>query len=123
MKHETDETVEQPGCVGHDHPSTLRQVPDIQALERAARLFRAMGDAPRLRILSALIPGECCVSQLIEHLGGEKYSTMSQRLRVLHSEGLVNRRREKTHVYYSLADAHVTGLVANAIEHARELNR
>jgi DNA-binding transcriptional ArsR family regulator len=90
------------------------------ALERAANLFRAMGDAMRLRTLQLLDGRECCVGELVA-ASGEKFSTVSQRLRLLRNEGLVVRRREGTHLYYSLADRHVTDLLQNALAHAVEL--
>jgi DNA-binding transcriptional ArsR family regulator len=80
-----------------------------------------MGDGPRLRVLEFLSHGECCVTELVEATG-EKFPTVSQRLRVLRAEGLVTRRRDGLHVYYSLADRHVASLLANALDHAGELN-
>jgi ArsR family transcriptional regulator len=96
--------------------------PDAQALDRASRLFRAMGDAPRLQLLCLLSRGEVCVGELVTTLK-DKFSTVSQRLRILRSEGLVSRRREGSHVYYALADDHVKTLVSNALAHAEELGR
>jgi DNA-binding transcriptional ArsR family regulator len=64
--------------------------------------------------------GERCVSELVETLG-DKFSTVSQRLRLLRGEGLVLRRRDGTHLYYALADTHVTELIQNALAHAAEL--
>lgn len=60
------------------------------------------------------------MGEMVETLG-EKFSTVSQRLRILRSEGLVSRRREKSHVFYALADDHVKDLVSNALAHAVEL--
>jgi ArsR family transcriptional regulator len=82
-------------------------------------LFRALGDAPRLQILRLLAHGECCVSEIVA-AANEKFSTISQRLRVLRTEGLVERRREGTHVFYALADRHVADLIRNALAHADE---
>jgi ArsR family transcriptional regulator len=96
-------------------------LPAPEALERAARLFRAMGDAPRLRILHLLLRGEVCVSEIVTTTC-EKFSTVSQRLRILRSEGLVTRRREGSHIYYTLADNHVKDLVSNALVPASELD-
>lgn len=90
------------------------------ALERAARLFRALGDGPRLRLLHFLTGGERCVTELVEALS-EKFSTVSQRLRLLRTEGLVVRRREGAHIFYALADRHVADLMDNALAHAEEL--
>jgi DNA-binding transcriptional ArsR family regulator len=90
-------------------------------MDRASRIFRALGDAPRLRLLESLIAGERCVTELVS-ISGEKFSTVSQRLRLLRTEGLVRRRRSGTHLFYELADQHVTDLVQNALAHAAELD-
>jgi len=50
-----------------------------------------------------------------------KFSTISQRLRILRTEGLLSARREGLHVFYRLADGHVMDLLANAVAHAEEL--
>lgn len=92
----------------------------MSAVERAARLFRAMGDPQRLALLQQLAGGERCVSELVA-ASGEKFPTVSARLRVLRTEGLVRRRRSGLHVHYALADDHVGGLIANALAHADEL--
>lgn len=104
----------------HDHGDSRPEV-DSAALERAAGMFRAMGDAPRLRILQLLLAGEACVTEIVATVG-EKFSTVSQRLRVLRGEGMVSRRRDKTHLYYSLADRHVADLIRNALDHAGHLD-
>jgi ArsR family transcriptional regulator len=93
----------------------------LASLERAARLFRAMGDAPRLRILELLKQRERCVSEIVA-AAGEKFSTVSQRLRILRQEGLIARRRDGNHLYYALADRHVADLILNALAHAKELD-
>jgi len=110
-----------PSC-SHGIGGLVHLPPDPDALERAAGMFRAMGDAPRLRILHLLLRGEVCAGEIVTALG-EKFSTVSQRLRVLRSEGLVGRRRDGSHMYYALADDHVKELVANALAHASEPNR
>jgi ArsR family transcriptional regulator len=79
-----------------------------------------MGDGPRLRVLEMLSRGELCVTEIVQAMG-EKFSTVSQRLRVLRTEGLIRRRRIGTHVYYALADQHVADLLHNALAHAAEL--
>jgi DNA-binding transcriptional ArsR family regulator len=111
---------EPPRC-SHAPGAGRRRTADPARLDRAARMFRAMGDGPRLAILQYLAAGECCVTELVGAMG-EKFSTVSQRLRVLRTEGLVKRRRSGLHVYYALADGHVAELVANALDHAGELD-
>jgi DNA-binding transcriptional ArsR family regulator len=107
----------------HSHePPRRRQTrpPEPEALQRAAALFRALGDGPRLRVLELLTEGEHCVTEIVAATG-EKFSTVSQRLRLLRTEGLVRRRRAGTHLYYRLSGRHVADLIANALAHAAEL--
>lgn len=99
-------------------PGKLSTVSEA-AFGRAAAIFRAAGDVPRLRLLAHLAESEWCVSELAEALG-EGLSTVSQRLRLLRAEGLVRRRREGRHIFYTLTDGHVAGLLRNALEHASE---
>lgn len=107
-------------CTGHDHGAAKR-VPSVSpaALERAARLFRAIGEPSRLRLLALLAQGEACVTELALS-EGEEMSAISQRLRVLRSEDLVVRRRKGKHINYALADQHIVDLVFNALAHASE---
>ncbi len=108
-------------CEVEAHSHGRRKVPsfDEPALEAAAGFFRAAGDVSRLRLLTVLREGEWCVSELAQALG-EGLSTISQRLKVLRTEGLVARRRDGKHVLYSLADEHVAELIGNALAHASD---
>ena len=108
-----------PSCQASDHRDADRPLPPA-SLERAAQLFRAMADGPRLRVLDLLKKGEMCVTEIVAAVN-EKFSTVSQRLRILRSEGLIVRRREGNHIYYALADRHVADLILNALAHAHEL--
>ncbi|MEX1364258.1 MAG: metalloregulator ArsR/SmtB family transcription factor [Nannocystaceae bacterium] len=87
-----------------------------ETIERAVRLFKTLGDEARLRTLEMLMGREACVSEVAE-ASGEQVSTVSHRLRVLRSEGLVDRRRDGRHIYYSLADSHVIEMIRNALDH------
>jgi ArsR family transcriptional regulator len=111
----------QPSCSASDHEARQKRTPSVStgALEQASRLFKAIGDVPRLRLLALLAQGEACVTELAE-AEGESISTISQRLRVLRSENLVLRKRRGKHVNYILADQHVLDLVFNALAHASE---
>jgi len=92
---------------------------DATALEQASRLFKSIGEVPRLRLLTLLAQGEICVTELAE-AEGETISTISQRLRVLRNENIVQRRRRGKHINYVLADQHIIDLVFNALAHAGE---
>ena len=109
-----------PSCVPQDHLSRQRAaLVQPGAIECAAGIFRAMGDGPRLRLLTLLAQGEACVTEMAT-VEGEDLSTISQRLRVLRNEGLVSRRRNGKHILYGLADQHVADLLFNALAHASE---
>lgn len=104
----------------HSHRrDTHKPAVDEAALGRAAELFAALGDPPRLRLLALLAQGPACVSDLAED-EQEGMSTISQRLKVLRTASLVRRRRQGKHVIYALADQHVVDLVFNALAHASE---
>jgi ArsR family transcriptional regulator, lead/cadmium/zinc/bismuth-responsive transcriptional repressor len=103
----------------HDGDAVRRPLVDERALERASRLFRAIGEPARLRLLSRLAQGETCVTELAA-AEQESLSTISQRLRVLRSENIIIRRRRGKHINYLLADQHVMDLVFNALAHATE---
>ena len=106
---------EKPACE-HERPEPTPRVGTL-ALARAPAIFRACGDPERLRLLERLAHGEQCVSELAA-MSGEGLSTVSQRLRLLRSEGIVGRRREGKHIFYALSDQHVSDLLQNALEHA-----
>jgi DNA-binding transcriptional ArsR family regulator len=109
-----------PSCTPDEHGGALRlPLVDEVFLERASRLFRAIGEPARLRLLSRLAQGEMCVTELAAS-EQESLSTISQRLRVLRSENLIVRRRRGKHINYALADQHVMDLVFNALAHATE---
>jgi ArsR family transcriptional regulator, lead/cadmium/zinc/bismuth-responsive transcriptional repressor len=110
----------EPLCTADEHsrPGTS-SLPEPMALDRAARLLRAMGDQERLSLLFRLSAGAACVTELAK-AEGETLATISQRLRVLRSEDLVTRHREGKHILYALADDHVRELIATVFAHARE---
>jgi DNA-binding transcriptional ArsR family regulator len=108
-------------CAPADH--LRRSAPEAwgsdAAFERAANFFRAAADVTRLKMLARLAGGEWCVTELAE-AAGLPMSTVSQQLRMLRTVNLVKRRRVAKHIYYALADDHITGLIRSALEHANE---
>jgi len=77
----------------------------IKALDvrPASRLFKALGDETRLRIVALLSHGELCVCHLESALGLTQSNT-SRQLSILRAAGVVEARREGSWVYYRLAD-------------------
>lgn len=84
-----------------------------------ADLFALAADPTRLRLLAALLRGERCVCELSGEVESS-VSAVSHQLRLLRAGGLVGRRREGRHVYYSLADDHVEALMTMGLSHVRE---
>ena len=72
-------------------------------MKQALRVFGALSDETRLRMLYALRHGELCVCQLIE-LMGLSPSTVSKHLSILRDAGLLDSRKEGRWVYYRTAD-------------------
>ena len=68
----------------------------------ASRLFKALGDETRLRIVALLSHGELCVCHFEAALGLSQ-PNVSRQLGVLRNAGVVEARREGTWVYYRLA--------------------
>jgi DNA-binding transcriptional ArsR family regulator len=71
-------------------------------MREATRVFAALSDESRLRLVFALRHGELCVCQLIALLGLAP-STVSKHLSLLRDAGLVDARKEGRWVYYRLA--------------------
>jgi DNA-binding transcriptional ArsR family regulator len=103
-------------CLSDEHTTHVHNLRFEFILRLTARMFNALGDPARLRIIEILFDGQHCVSELAQEIG-DSMSAISQRLKILHHAQLVSRRREGKHIYYNLADAHVIALLDNAFEH------
>lgn len=97
-------------------------MPNDEQVHLAAESFRLLADPTRIKVLWALLQGESSVACLAE-LAGAAPSAVSQHLAKLRLAGLVKGRREGTFVYYSAADNHVRGLLAQALHHADHVDR
>jgi ArsR family transcriptional regulator, arsenate/arsenite/antimonite-responsive transcriptional repressor len=88
-------------------------------LQTMERLFQALGDTTRLRILGLLLTGEVCVCHIHESLKVSQPKA-SRHLAYLRRAGLVDARKEGLWVYYRLADAPdpVVAAVKQAVTHA-----
>jgi ArsR family transcriptional regulator, arsenate/arsenite/antimonite-responsive transcriptional repressor len=82
------------------------------------KLFRALGDATRLRILGLLLGGEVCVCHIHESLRIPQPKA-SRHLAYLRRAGLVDTRRDGLWVYYRLADAGdpIVSTIRQAVTH------
>jgi ArsR family transcriptional regulator len=83
------------------------------------RLFKALADVTRLRILGLLLAGEVCVCDIHESLKIPQ-SKASRHLAYLRRSGLVETRREGLWIHYRLgtfADP-VMAAIGDAVRHA-----
>lgn len=74
------------------------------AAQDMARMFKALSDPARLRMISLIAAqpdGEACNCDLIEPLGLSQ-PTVSHHLKVLHDAGLLARKRRGQWVYYRI---------------------
>ncbi|ATB38729.1 transcriptional regulator [Cystobacter fuscus] len=71
-------------------------------VQQPSRLFKALGDETRLRIVALLAHGELCVCHLESALELTQSNT-SRQLSVLRAAGVVEPRRNGSWVYYRLA--------------------
>jgi len=68
-----------------------------------AQIFKALGDATRLRILALLLDGELCVCELVAALELPQ-STVSRHLSYLRNSGWLQDRRKGVWMYYRLSE-------------------
>ncbi len=93
--------------------------PDMNTLCDLSDFFKLFGDSTRIRLLWALIDHELCVCDLSTALDMTT-SAVSHQLRLLRSSKLVKTRKQGKHVFYSLADDHVSTILAMGLEHISE---
>ena len=87
----------------------------------ATRVFKALSNEHRIRILEALREGELCACELQIVLDAPQ-STVGSHLRELRDAGLVNTRRQGKWTYYRIGDTAVLQLldVADALAEETE---
>ena len=104
----------------HDHsqhPAAIpAQMPPESQLADVAELFKIFGDLTRVFVL---FQHEECVRDIAQKLEMTQ-SAISHQLRVLKQSRLVVSRREGKTIFYSLADAHISSIFGQALEHIQE---
>ncbi|MCD4657666.1 MAG: metalloregulator ArsR/SmtB family transcription factor [Planctomycetes bacterium] len=74
---------------------------DVEVYQRKSEIFKAIAHPTRLMILDLLKQSENCVSEIQKEVNAD-FSTVSKHLQVMKAAGLLEQRREKKHVFYSL---------------------
>ena len=90
---------------------------DIDAAESLARVFKALGDPTRVRLLSLIAAsdgGEACICDLTEPVGLSQ-PTVSHHMRLLADAGLISREQRGKWAYFRVIDQ-----TLNAIRQALE---
>lgn len=90
-----------------------------EQLERVSHFFRAFSEPTRLALIQELKEGPKTVSELVEELPTTQ-ANVSKQLKMLHTAGLVSRRKDGIHVIYSISEPAVLDLCRIACE---KLNR
>ena len=82
-------------------PSIVEDANEV-GVRPLTRLFRALGDETRLRMVALLSHGELCVCHLEKALELSQ-PNVSRQLGILRAAGVVDARRDGSWMYYSLA--------------------
>ena len=81
----------------------VKKVADADTVKRQSRVFKALADETRLRILRLLEVREMCVCEVMVALNLTQ-PTASHHLGLLEHAGLVKARKEGKWVFYRIAD-------------------
>lgn len=87
-----------------------------ETMVELSKIFKALGDPTRLKIIHSLSKEELCVCDIAELLEMNQ-SAISHQLRVLRNLRLVKYRKEGKSAIYSLDDNHVLQLFKQGLEH------
>lgn len=84
-----------------------------------ADLFHLLGDPTRLRIVLACLAAPIAVSGIAAALQLSS-SLVSHHLRLLRAARIVKAERQGKQVFYTAADAHISGVLTDMLEHIAE---
>ncbi|MTV55760.1 ArsR/SmtB family transcription factor [Pseudoduganella buxea] len=100
------------------HPSPAVPAHD-ESVAQLADLFHLLGDPTRLRIVLACVTAPIAVSDIAGALSLSS-SLVSHHLRLLRAARIVKAERQGKQVFYSTADAHISGVLSDMLEHIAE---
>jgi DNA-binding transcriptional ArsR family regulator len=93
--------------------------PSHQDITILAETFRLLGDPTRLRILFFCLSGPRSVGDIAESLGLSQ-TLVSHHLRLLRGARLVKGMRQSKHIFYEIADNHVSDMLVDMAGHINE---
>lgn len=85
---------------------------DEKIVKSLERIFKALGDSTRLRMIKILALREMCVCEIMVALDMTQPNA-SHHLEILEREGLLKKRKEGRWVFYSLAKPEIVDLLDN----------
>jgi DNA-binding transcriptional ArsR family regulator len=88
-------------------------------IAQLADLFHLLGDPTRLRIVLSCLPAPIAVGDIAAQLQLSS-SLVSHHLRLLRAARIVKSERLGKQVFYTAADAHISGVLADMLEHIAE---
>lgn len=89
-----------------------------ESVDEASRVFKALADPTRIRILYLLSQEECSVGHITEVLNMTQ-SAVSHQLSLLRNLRLVKYRREGNTFYYTYDDEHVITVLHQVLKHIK----
>ncbi|WP_435171588.1 ArsR/SmtB family transcription factor [Falsirhodobacter sp. 1013] len=90
-------------------------------LSLVSEAFKLLGDPTRLRIVIYCLDGPKSVGDIAGTLNLSQ-TLVSHHLRLLRSARLLRAERQSRHVYYQIADHHISHMIADLTEHVMEEN-
>jgi len=75
-------------------------------MKESLKIFKALSDETRLKIVQVLLSQEKCVCEIVPHVK-RKQSTVSIQLGKLENFGIVESRKEGKRVYYKVSNSKV----------------
>ena len=79
---------------------------------RMIDLFSILSNKIRFRILCLLLDGDYCVTDIVDIIQIGKISNVSQQLKLLTMTGLIQSRRDKKQIFYSIKNEKIRELIA-----------
>lgn len=114
-------------CIGHFAEKSLLEeialdLKGEEGIDMLGKIFKAMGDPSRLKILYILSKSPLCVCDIADVLEMTQ-SLVSHHLRSLRNLKLVKFKRQGKQVIYSLDDHHVLDLINEGLEHTAHISK
>lgn len=107
-------------CFNVEKVKDIKQsLPTEKEFEELVRLYAALGNITRLKIIFALAKGELCVCDIANVLGLSIPAT-SHQLKYLYEQKLLNYRNDGKMVYYSLNSEHLINILKDDVNFIEE---